>query len=94
MQALVDRSSAVNEPSRRPFELNYEEPERAEVQVMALASIDKDEMQLLLAERAARAVVCTGLDGAAEGRGTDRSRPRSGSRPGGKLAGRRVGVKT
>jgi hypothetical protein len=52
MQSLVTRELARLRALEATLRTQFEEPERAEAQVMALASIDKDEMQLLRAERA------------------------------------------
>jgi len=51
MQALVDRELPRLRALEATLRTQYEDPERAEAQVMALASVTKDEMQLLRAQR-------------------------------------------
>ena len=54
LQVLVDRELPRLRALEATLRTQYEEPERAEAQVMALASVSKDEMQLLRAERRTR----------------------------------------
>jgi len=51
MQTLVDRELPRLRALEATLRTQYEEPARAEAQVMALASVTKDEMQLLRAQR-------------------------------------------
>ena len=51
LQALVDRELPRLRALEETLRVQYEEPERAEAEVMALASVSRDEMQLLRAQR-------------------------------------------
>ena len=51
LQALVDRELPRLRALEETLRVQYEEPSRAEAQVMALASVTKEEMPLLRAER-------------------------------------------
>ena len=51
LQALVDRELSRLRVLEETLRVQYEEPERAEAQVMALAAVTPEEMQLLHAEQ-------------------------------------------
>ena len=51
LQALVDRELPRLRALEKMLRVQYEEPAKAEAQVMALAAVTKEDMQLLRAER-------------------------------------------